>query len=61
MSELQLTCTILIVSAQAGYIGYWVGRIRESNRWWPEVRELRETAARQALLLKLVPTDEVKP
>ncbi len=51
----------LFASCCAAHIGYTVGRIRESNRWWPEVEQLRNENARQALLLKLVPKDEVRP
>ena len=53
MSELQLICTILIVAAQAGYIGYWVGRIREQNCLTPEILEERARANKYQTLLKL--------
>ncbi|MEE4332286.1 hypothetical protein V2J70_02195 [Pseudomonas alliivorans] len=61
MSEFSWAMVIIIASLQGVYFGYQIGRIRESNRWWTEVDYLRQENARQALMLKLMPKDEVKP
>ncbi len=53
MTEIALAIILLLTALQGGWIGFNIGRIRESNRRWTEVEELRNTVARQNLLLKM--------
>lgn len=61
MSQTSWVIFSLIMAGFTAHAGYVIGRIRESNRWWLEVEELRKTTARQAALLRMMPKDEVKP
>lgn len=53
MSDLGLCLVMLTVWLMGGYLGYWIGRLREQKRLIPEILEERNRADRLSLLLKL--------